>query len=1053
MSGNFQWDGVMIPSESDIDHLFKRHGILYAKTKSGAYEVRLVPNGNSAELVVQNFSDHDAEDNESIYDIQIVKGYIVVILYIFRMVRRIELPSETMHFYLDRLEEKQLRDDKNIPDPLHFLSEEFMEKKSIFLLLGDKDESPHHFRMIGRNWSADCEKERPGVFRIRKIIGRATNKESRIAQFHGHIKFISFDESFTVKGNDYPPVKTNEIFKAWNEYVRFKKDQFDEDVLNKGFLKYSSWKQDGDEIVLVFDNPLARSTLFSQTESEYDIILHEDKDAGRLTDIGSIIEHKKNRSRTHVLYLGKCKNEDNNTTEARFDYPLRDVSIPDSGIIVLSDRSIQNEIRRRSDVMKVIEERSNQTSNMLLRLSAGEGDTQSGSDYDPLTAEVLETMFGDKEYPVKENYREAISIAINTPDLALIQGPPGTGKTTLIKGIVARLKKDGKDGKILISSEQHEALANAIQKVAEIKNRKSDLIPPFVSSKRYKNEENDHSLFEKTVEEFQKGITERCDDILRKTGGQSEYAKHFTNAVCSIQKIKSQRYSPDSLREYMPLLSTAITSMGMFTELQPILLEINLRMTNEPRVTHEEISPERQRIITKIHSQRIDKNVFYEDDGLFQFDGLQRLLSNYGFEDKLYPQEKRDALEIADVAVQGLAFNDYVDYVAKIKQEFCLDRGNDFDVSLSSLDEIFTELSDKIRTLSGKRKKDFYSLVEEFKYRLSDVENVAGIIRTYTNTVGSVCAQVHKIDNYIESSLGHFEYVIIDEAARANPLDLMLPILKGIKVILIGDQMQLPHYIESDLVQKFKGQKERERIGKNYDVDLLQKSLFEVIYESVEKTHAEERLKFKRHVRLNEQHRMHPNIGNFISQCFYNGEIKNGEQTSEKVNNFGLFDSKNVVWIDVPITAGSEERRGTSISRKIEAERIVDTIKNLVEHNTKLNIGVISYYNAQVELIDKMLDGTFPKDAREHIDISCGSVDSFQGKEFDIVFLSTVRCNSEQEPERSLGFIQRSKSRINVSLSRARRLLILVGACETMCRNEYYRNYFDYVQKEGHYET
>lgn len=82
----------------------------------------------------------------------------------------------------------------------------------------------------------------------------------------------------------------------------------------------------------------------------------------------------------------------------------------------------------------------------------------------------------------------------------------------------------------------------------------------------------------------------------------------------------------------------------------------------------------------------------------------------------------------------------------------------------------------------------------------------------------------------------------------------------------------------------------------------------------------------------------------------------------------------------------------------------------------------------------------------------CNTVDSYQGKEFDIVIVSGVRSNSYATPEKSLGFIQYSPSRINVSLSRAKKLLVVVADAGTYRKNEYFQKYLYYVEKEGYYE-
>ena len=82
----------------------------------------------------------------------------------------------------------------------------------------------------------------------------------------------------------------------------------------------------------------------------------------------------------------------------------------------------------------------------------------------------------------------------------------------------------------------------------------------------------------------------------------------------------------------------------------------------------------------------------------------------------------------------------------------------------------------------------------------------------------------------------------------------------------------------------------------------------------------------------------------------------------------------------------------------------------------------------------------------------CNTVDSYQGKEFDIVIISGVRCNNCVTPAKSLGFIHYSPSRINVSLSRAKKLLIVVADADTYRKNEYFQKFIYYVKKEGFYE-
>ena len=67
-----------------------------------------------------------------------------------------------------------------------------------------------------------------------------------------------------------------------------------------------------------------------------------------------------------------------------------------------------------------------------------EGIEKADSVISPISDFVREKIF--KNEPT-QNQIEAIKLALNTPDVAIIQGPPGTGKTTVITAILERLNE------------------------------------------------------------------------------------------------------------------------------------------------------------------------------------------------------------------------------------------------------------------------------------------------------------------------------------------------------------------------------------------------------------------------------------------------------------------------------------------------------------------------------------------------------------------------------------------------------------------------------------
>ena len=144
-------------------------------------------------------------------------------------------------------------------------------------------------------------------------------------------------------------------------------------------------------------------------------------------------------------------------------------------------------------------------------------------------------------------------------------------------------------------------------------------------------------------------------------------------------------------------------------------------------------------------------------------------------------------------------------------------------------------------------------------------------------------------------------------------------------------------------------------IGEKGAQDLIGRfGSIEYIYENLETAYKEGRLKFRRTIQIDEQHRMHPTIGSFISREFYDGTIQNGERTVNNKNDYRMFDGKNVVWIDMPIFKGAESSYNHSYARECEVDRIIELIKQFLSNNEgrKLDIGIISFYKGQVNLID-----------------------------------------------------------------------------------------------------
>jgi hypothetical protein len=220
---------------------------------------------------------------------------------------------------------------------------------------------------------------------------------------------------------------------------------------------------------------------------------------------------------------------------------------------------------------------------------------------------------------------------------------------------------------------------------------------------------------------------------------------------------------------------------------------------------------------------------------------------------------------------------------------------------------------------------------------------------------------------------------------------------------------------------------------------------------------------------LSSQYRMHPTIGSLISEAYYSGKIRNitfmpdGSPASHVVFPActpQAIQNKGIVWIDTPSAMKSDIAReyGPLDGEPRYINRYeIKAIKGFLAQLTlapeylaqiqsgqakELKMAVLSPYAQQVRLIRSSLShealpqGLVPKQAlrgRPTVNDHIGNiplthtVDSFQGNEADVILVSLVRNNTPHPNQRPLGFLE-DPERMNVLLSRAQRLLVLVGS-------------------------
>lgn len=337
--------------------------------------------------------------------------------------------------------------------------------------------------------------------------------------------------------------------------------------------------------------------------------------------------------------------------------------------------------------------------------------------------------------------------------------------------------------------------------------------------------------------------------------------------------------------------------------------------------------------------------------------------------------------------------------------------------------------------------------VDSFKY---DQEHYQQIYINACNVVGISCTD--NMRNLSDNGYNDFDVVIIDEVSKATPPELLIPLMKARKAILVGDHRQLP--------PMFKEHEESyKEITINQDSipeeirDLLTQENFrrfkKMVTSSLFKDYFEQADEGIKHSLL-VQYRMHTDIMDIINR-FYEQRLSCGNSEAieklEKNHNLTIkgIDGSTFIkpeihayWIDSSYTPSNipiyEVRPNNSTSNYniLEKYIVIELLKKIADaykeqgynKNNQKTVGVISFYQMQVNEIREAFRNAKKTYDFSAINVDINTVDRFQGKEKNIIITSLVRNNEKGRASKHVVAFER----INVAFSRAQELLFIVGA-------------------------
>lgn len=698
---------------------------------------------------------------------------------------------------------------------------------------------------------------------------------------------------------------------------------------------------------------------------------------------------------------------------------------PKQGELYLSIVGDKVRLRRRDDAFKAIAAATCPMPQLGFLIEGRYVPERRSRAIEPLSPGVLR-VFGGRP---TDRQIEALRVALNTPDIALIQGPPGTGKTRTIAALQVRLAELAGEAErvsrhILLTSFQHDAVENVASKTRVLG------LPALKLGGRARGgalDPLDDWLADQATDlraDLARGGERPVDAVLRDV-------RDWTIAYC---QAPSPRDDPASLLDRVARVAAP--------HIPGVLLDEVRSARDDLRRPPPQADDDHALLRKSIRALRTSAAAF-ADDGPHNASMLRLRLEQAGL------LGAAEAALLTRAAEMTTAPTDLLADLASLQralQDRLAPRRATADPTVNVdverlLHAVLAALHDRARTTAEGVESALRDHLHDLEH---DPEGAREAILQYTAVLAATCQQaVSKPVFELKDDGLVFTTVIVDEAARANPLDLMIPMARAERrIVLVGDHRQLPHLLEPDVEQAL------DQGAAAATQDALRRSLFERLFLDLQQR---EHDGIRRTVTLDRQFRMHPALGRWVSDTFYadHGEaFDSGTRADELRHDLPAYGNAVAAWIDVPLARGPESDTASKY-RVCEARVAAAEAKKILVARPELSVGVISFYSAQVDeilaamvplgLAEMTPDGyeirgewartQSPGRARERLRV--GTVDAFQGMEFDVVLLSMTRANDRPANDhravrRKYGHLTLA-NRLCVAMSRQQRLLVVIG--------------------------
>lgn len=678
--------------------------------------------------------------------------------------------------------------------------------------------------------------------------------------------------------------------------------------------------------------------------------------------------------------------------------------------------------------------------------------------------------------PLNVEQERAFHKAIAVPDLLLILGPPGTGKTRTITEIVRNYST--KQLRVLVTSKTHKAVDNVLKLLP------SELIMIRVGHEDKVDEKSHAWLLDNQARELQKFI-------LQQTEQQSVELKCFSQGKSILEHWLNQLDNhAGKLAEKERLISQASRVCQEIERAVILPIQPHLEDMKSWSALLEDWINRRQRFLWKLqHSPlftaKSEQNVFLRR--LFQggraiFDFyIKRLQQGLANTQKRFRRMQYARRRLEEETLQKLASNrTYTEASLTFRQV-----SREYQDIVQATGELVAKLERSVKglaplqvpakeTLHATTVQAFYqhyrqtiNILEQRSIVLSDwrdelkerKQELYEELCQYADVIGATCIGIATSPylKYVD-----FPLAIVDEAGQIALPDLLVPLVRAEKSVLVGDHQQLPPYVDNELDDWLKTIAPEDWPDSNLTAAQIRALLTKSTFEQLFTANPDE----KHYERFIWQHRMPKVVADFAAQHFYEKSLETAPRAIPYHD--PVFHSP-FVFIDLPKQPQSSRQK---ISRGNErsatdryAEEQLEGIagfgwKNRLEAELAARIAtiyeregndwvIIVPFRAQARLIRESLKRYL---GNSNFNQRVATVDSFQGGERQKIIYSFTRSNIEGK----VGFLKELR-RLNVALTRAQEQLVLIGDMDTLshAQNQGFRNLAqalqEHVQKHGEY--